>query len=126
MRAVVVVAMLPVGGHPTDLVEAGEDIAVEHLGSQRSIESLDVCILGGLAGLDVDELDAVLLRPLLQELADQLWPVIEAQPLRCSPNLDQFIQCPDDTQCWQAGVDLDAQRLPVVVIDDVEGPEATT
>lgn len=52
MRTVMVVAVLPVGGHATDLVEAGEDVAVEHLSSQRSVESFDVGVLGGLAGLD--------------------------------------------------------------------------
>jgi hypothetical protein len=77
MRTVMVVAMLPVSGHAADLVEAGEDVAVEHLGSQGPIESFDVGVLGGFAGLDVDKLDAVSLCPLLEQLADQLRPVVE-------------------------------------------------
>lgn len=124
MRPVVVVAVLPVGGHAADFVQAGEDVAIEYLGSQGSVESLDVGVLGGLSRLDVDELDAALSGPLLQELANQLRSVVQAQSLRCPANLDQFVQRPDHSKGRQAGVDLDTQGLPVEIVDDVEGPEA--
>lgn len=66
MWVVVVVSVLPVGGHAPDFVQAGEDVAVAHLGSQRAIEAFDIGVLGGLAWLDVDQLDALLFRPLLR------------------------------------------------------------
>jgi len=58
MGTFVVVAVSPVFGHAPHLVEAGEDVAVEHFGAVGFVEAFDVGVLGRLAGLDVDELDA--------------------------------------------------------------------
>ena len=108
MRAVVVVAVPPVLGHAADLVQAREHVAIEYLGAESTVEALDVCILGRLAGLDVEQLDAVPLRPGLERGTDELWAVVEPKPPRCAPHLDQFIECPNDASGREAGVDLDA------------------
>jgi len=47
--------MPPVFGHAANFVERGEDVAIEHLGAEGSIESLDVGVLCRFAGLDVDQ-----------------------------------------------------------------------
>ena len=48
----VVVDHPPVRGL-TDIVQAGEQMSVEHLFPERAVEALDVSILVRLAGLDV-------------------------------------------------------------------------
>jgi hypothetical protein len=75
MGPLMVVAVAPVLGHAAHLVQAGEDVAVQHLGAEGAIEALNVGILGRLAGLDVQQLDAVLLSPLPQRGTDELRPV---------------------------------------------------
>src|SRR5690606_22985356 len=37
----------------------------------------------------------------------------------------QFAQGTDHPRSWQAGIDVNAQRFPVVVVNDIEGAEAT-
>ena len=74
----VVVAVSPVFGHAPNLAEAGEDVAVEHLGAVGFVEAFDVGILGRFAGLDVDEFDATILRPLLEHCTDELRPIVQA------------------------------------------------
>jgi hypothetical protein len=60
----VVRAFLVVGEHPVvdvfaDLGERAEEVSVEDFGAEGAIEALDVGVLGGFAGLDVVEADAV-------------------------------------------------------------------
>lgn len=82
MEALVVVAVAPVLGHAPDLVQTGEDVAVQDLGAIRPVETFDVGVLGRLARLDVQQLDAVALGPLPQRGADELRAVVQAQALR--------------------------------------------
>lgn len=52
MGSLTVVAMAPFFGHAADLVQAGEDVAVQDLGAEGPIEaSFDVGVLGRLARL---------------------------------------------------------------------------
>ena len=78
MGTFMVVAVSPVFGHAPHLVETGEDVAVEHLGAVGLVEAFDVGVLGGFARLDVDELDATILRPLLERRTDELRAVVQA------------------------------------------------
>jgi len=119
-----VVTVPPVFGHAPHFVEAGEDVAVEHLGAVGFVEALDVSVLGRLVGLGVNELDAALLRPLLERGTDELGAVVQTQALRRAEHFDQLINGTDDALWRQAGADLDAQGFKVVVIIDVEGAEA--
>ena len=83
-----------------------------------------VGVLGRLARLDVQQLDTMLLSPLLQRSADELRAVVQAQALGCTAQFHQLVQRPDYPQGRQAGVDLDPQRLAVEIVVDVEGAEA--
>lgn len=77
MWAVVVVAVAPVLGHAANLGKAGEHIAVQHFGAVGTVEAFDVGVLGRLAGLDVDQIDAVAVGPALQCRADELGTVVQ-------------------------------------------------
>jgi hypothetical protein len=113
MRAMVLVAVTPVLGHAADLVQAGEHIAIEHLGAESAVEALDVRILGRLPGLDVEQLDAVPVRPGLERGTDELGTVVEPEPPRCALHPDQFIECPKDASA-AAIPPARRTRLPLV------------
>lgn len=56
MESLVVVSMAAVFGHAADLVQAGEDVAVQDLGAKGPVEAFDAGVLGRLARLDVQQL----------------------------------------------------------------------
>lgn len=58
--------------------ERGEHEAIQHFCAEGVVEAFDVGVLGGLAGLDVNQGDAVLLCPLPERGADELRAVLFA------------------------------------------------
>jgi len=78
MGPMVVVAVQPVGCHFTHLLQAVEDVAIEHLGAVGLVEAFDIGVLRGLTRLDVVEGDALGLRPLGQRIGDELGAVVNA------------------------------------------------
>jgi len=82
MGSMVVVAVQPVGRHVTHFLQAVEDVAVEHLGSIGLVESFDIGVLRGLAGLDVIEGDTLALSPLGQSSGDEFGAVVQANRQR--------------------------------------------
>ena len=78
MRSVVVVSVQPVGGHVSDLLQRIEHVAVQHLGSVGLVEAFVIGVLGGFAGLDAVEGNALRLGPLRQGMGDELGPVVHA------------------------------------------------
>ena len=125
MGSFVVVAVHPVLGHAPYFIERIKDVAVKHLGAVGPVEPLDVGILGGLSWLDELKSDRVPLRPVSQRLADEFWAVVHPQPPGLASQFNELIQSPNHPGRRQAGVDLNAQSLPVVVIHHIEGPEAS-
>ncbi|MBB3228501.1 hypothetical protein FHW69_003143 [Luteibacter sp. Sphag1AF] len=71
MWPVMVVAVLPVVGHTPDFGERGEDVAIQHFGTEGAVEAFDVRVLSGLAWLDVQQFDAMTLRPWLERRTDE-------------------------------------------------------
>jgi hypothetical protein len=72
----------------THLVQAGEEVGVEHLLPIAAVESLNVGVLIGLAGLDVADLDAVGLAPVGVGLGEELGPVVAAERFGGAPRSD--------------------------------------
>jgi hypothetical protein len=108
VRSQLVVASNPFCGHLAHLAQGFEHIAVEHFGPVAAVETLDVAILHGLAGLDEAQLDALTLRPSCQRLADELGAVvIGAQHPRFAADRDQLVQSAHDAGSRQVRVDLD-------------------
>jgi len=52
MGSMVVVSVQPVGRHFTHLLQAVEDVAIEHLGTVGLVESFDIGVLRRLSELD--------------------------------------------------------------------------
>jgi hypothetical protein len=118
MGSVVVVAVQPVGRHVTHFLQAVEHVAVEHLGAVGLVESFDIGVLRGLAGLDVLQGDSLALSPLGQGVGDELRAVVQANRQRRAAHLHQLVERPNDARSRQAGVDLNAQALAVEFVDD--------
>lgn len=58
------------------------------------VKEFDVGVLGPLAGLDLDQIDAVASDPLFQDIAEGFPPVIQA--LGDAAHLDKFVEGTDD------------------------------
>lgn len=82
MGAVVVVAVQPIGHRVTYLLQAVENVAVQHLEVVDLVESLDIGVLRGLAGLDVLQGEALTLSPLDQRLDGEIRPVVQVNRQR--------------------------------------------
>lgn len=126
MGPVVVISVQPVLGHLPYLVQSLEDIAVQHLGSVGLVESFNIGVLRRLSGLDVVEGNALELSPFSKGVGYELGAVVQANGQRCTAHIDQLLQGADEPRRWQAGVNLNAQDLPVILVDQVERPQALT
>lgn len=83
----IVWALFVVFDHPpvnglADVLQAQEQMLVQQFLAERAVEPLDVGVLVGLAGLDVLDGHAVRLRPLHEDLAQELGAVVGSQHLR--------------------------------------------
>ena len=78
MGSVVVVSVQPIGRHVSDLLQGIEHVAVQHLGAVSLVEAFHIGVLGGFAGLDVVEGNALGLGPLRQGMGNELGPVVNA------------------------------------------------
>lgn len=72
MRAVMVVVVSPVFGHPPYLGQAGEHVAIEHLRAEGSVEAFDERVLRRLARLDMDKLHGMTQGPIPQRCATRI------------------------------------------------------
>ncbi len=103
MGSVMVVAMQPIGRHIAHVLQAVEDVAIEHLVAVGLVESLDIGVLSGFARLDVLQGDPLALRPMGgQCVGDELRAVVQANRRRRNAHFDQFNQGSDDTSSGQA------------------------
>ena len=94
--------------------------------AHRAVEPLHVGVLLRLARLDVFEPDAPFLSPVPNGFADVLRAVVAPDHLGLDSLANDLFQGPDHALRWQSEVHLDAQRLPVEVVDDVEQPKAAS
>jgi len=121
----VVISLLVVLEHPrpaelSNFVERSEQPGVEHFFSIRSIESLEVGVLIGLAGLDVVDQDTVCLAPADEALAEELRAVVGAKYVRLAALGPELFKDADEAQARQRCVDLDRQCLSIEVVEHVE------
>ena len=91
-----VVSVSPIFSHLAPLIERGENVAIQHLGSESAVEAFDIGVLCWLSWLDVNQLDTVLLCPLVQSCTDKFRPVVQAQPSECATQFNQLIKRSDD------------------------------
>ena len=85
MRALCIVIDPPVFDDLPRFTDAGEPLQVQALFPEAPVETLDVCILGRLAGVDEVELDAFVVGPSLERAAAQFRAIINDQDVGVSP-----------------------------------------
>src|SRR5215211_931895 len=105
------------------LAESVEDLAVEQLVPEPSIEALDIAILPGAAWSDVGGLGSDREDPLLNGLGDELRAVVRADVARHAAQDEQVREHVDDVDGLQLASDADRQALVRELVDDVEHPD---
>lgn len=78
MRPCVVVVLPPAGKNAPRLKQVLKPADTQALFAQLAVEALNVGVLRGLAGLDVDQIDLALYCPGQEVPAGQLRPVVQA------------------------------------------------
>ena len=123
VRTFVVVHPLPAMSHQLGLPDTIEAVAVEHLLPERPVEPFHVAVLVRLALLDEMNLYPRFTSPFLKRVGNELQAVVNPDPGGFTPPGDQLLQLADDPIAAQGRVHGNAQTLPVVIVDDVEGSE---
>lgn len=100
---------------------------IQALVAELPVEALDEAVLDGLAGPNEDQLDAVLVGPLVQGAARALRAVVEHQPagIRAALCRDP-IEDPSRARARERCVDFDRQTLTGRVVAHVEDAERAT
>jgi len=76
MRPLVIVFQQPAAGNLPGLVQAVEEVQVQHLIPVGPVETLDIGVLIGLSPLDVPDDDAVVPAPSLKVVAQKFRAVV--------------------------------------------------
>ena len=114
---------VPILDHDLRLLKRVEDLAVQKLISQASVEALDVAVLPRRAGSDVGCLGADAGDPGLHRLGDELWSVVRADVAGHTAQDEQVGQHVDDVRRLELACDADRQALARELVDHVEHPE---
>src|SRR3954451_13701698 len=101
------------------LAESVEDLAVEQLVPEPSIEALDIAILPGAAWSDVGGLGCDRRDPLLEVLGDELRAVVGADVARHAAQDVRVREHVDGVDCLELASDADRQALVRELVDDV-------
>lgn len=123
MGSLLVVLEHPPPSGLAHILEAPEEVLVEHFLPERAVEPLDVGVLVRLAGLDVLDRHALILGPLGEGFTQELRPVIGSKHLRQATLALEPPEDPDQAQRGDRRIDFDVQRLAIEVVLDVERPE---
>ncbi len=90
--AVVVVVVTPVRGRELSGLQVLEQLAVEELVTKLRVEALDVAILPGAAGGDVEDLDPQSSQPQANRLRDKLGTIVTTNAPGNTSRLKEFGQ----------------------------------
>lgn len=99
---------------------------VEAFVAELGVEAFNERILRGFTWGSEVEFHAVLLRPVVQDFAGELGPVVERDGLGQAVGLGQAIQDGDDASPADGQIRPERGTLPGEVIDEGQGAEAAT
>src|ERR1044072_3580530 len=120
MRSFGVVVDPPCFDDLTCLVEIGEQVLVEALVSEPTVEALDKAILHRFAWRDVVPFDIAILLPRQDGVRGELGAVVADHHARADSGLDDAIELAYDPWGSERGIDYQAEALPGAVIDQGE------
>src|SRR5262249_42749354 len=108
---------------PSGVVERDELMHVQALVAQASVERLDESVLYGFAGPDEVELDAALIRPVLERSGGELRAVIDGDRARDRAAAEDSIEGDGHGAARHGGGDLQQWTLATPLVDYREHPE---
>jgi len=123
MWSVVVVIFHPFFGNFPKLIEIFEDVCVQYILAESTIEPFDVRILHGTSRLDILNDDPVLRAPIHKDRAGELRAIVNADFNRYTVFANRPFQHSDYRMAWEAEVSFYYQCLPVVIVNHIEYPE---
>src|SRR5215470_11607026 len=103
-------------------LEGVEDLAIEQLITQASVEALDVAVLPRTAPLDVGSLGADSCDPSLDSLGDELRSVVGADVTGDATQDEEVGQNVDHIDCFELAGDTDRQAFVSKLVNDIEHP----
>src|SRR5262247_1691147 len=103
-------------------VEGVEDLAIEQLITQASVEALDVAVLPRTAPLDIGNLGADSGDPSLDSLGDELRSVVGPDVTGNAAQDEQIGENVDDIDCFELAGDTDRQAFVGKLVNDIEHP----
>lgn len=109
MGSDLVVIVSPSVNQHSGVQQVLEDMGVETLVPELTVETLDVRVLDRLSGPDELQGHSFLIGPLVERLAGKLRAVIDGDGLGKAPGGRQFVQGANDPRTGQREVDLDCQ-----------------
>lgn len=123
MLALRVVIYLPVFDDLEGLADASEPMLIQAFLSVPAIETLNVGVLGRLAGVDEIQLDAVIIDSSIQRPPAQFRAVINDQDIGVTRFTSRVLNHCDHPLSRQREIQLDRRALPSAVVLEVGGPE---
>ena len=102
MRSLLIVISSPGRNEYFRVMQITEPVFIQTLIPKFAVEALDVGILGRFSRLNQQRWDTVLVRPLIEDLAGKLRPLIGAHCIRISTELRHAIQQLGDIIAGQA------------------------
>src|SRR3954452_16211633 len=105
------------------LSQAGEPARVEAFLAEAAVEDLDLAVLHRLAGIDEEQLHAVLVGPALEITTAQLGSVVHDQHIGIATYFGDILEHADHPLAGQRDVDNDGRALTRAVVLEVGGAE---
>ena len=119
-----IVGPQPARGKFLNLVKRLKQMMGQPIVANRPVVTLDVSVLLRLTGLDEIDADTAPRSPRQRHRADVFRSVIASNGSRFAAPFDDPVERSDHPLGWQREIDFDAKPLAVVVINDVEQPDA--
>ena len=125
-RHAAVVGREPLVGKLLHLADRREDVRVEDFLAIGPVKALDEGVLIGLARLDVAERDPVHRAPRREGLGGELGTVVEPEGLGPAVKQAHLFEDAHHASRRDRRADLDRERFPVRLVEDVECAEAAS
>src|SRR5499427_9319306 len=122
MRPDRIVMAPPAFDDDLSFLEGVEDLAIEQLITQASVEALDVAVLPRTAPLDIGNLGADSGDPSLDSLGDELRSVVGPDVTGNAAQDGQIGENVDDIDCFELAGDTDRQAFVGKLVNDIEHP----
>ena len=123
MWSFIVMQMPVIGEDNAGFAERIDELTVQALPAELIVEAFHVAVLPGTARIDVDGLNALFSKPLLDGCRDKLRSVVRADILGCPVFLNRFFEHGQYIACLDRTVGVDAVALLSELVEHVEHPE---